>query len=143
MRYSLVIIAALLFSCIIPATAQKNTMGGGPYSQSIYNTATVTTLSGTVQKIEKISNGGKNYGIHIIVKAQSGTIPVHLGPQWYMDGKMDNIKEGIHVVVEGSKVMVDGKPAIIARSVKAGDHTIQLRDADGRPLWSRSKMRNQ
>lgn len=60
-----------------------------------------------------------------------------------MDGKMDNIKEGTHVVVEGSKVMVDGKPAIIARSVKAGDHTIQLRDADGRPLRSRSKMRNQ
>lgn len=142
MKYSLLLIASLLIIFTVPANAQRNSMGQSPFGRPVYNTATVTTINGTIQGIEKVSNGTKNNGIHLLVKTKSGTIPVHLGPQWYMEDKMDNIKEGTHVEVEGSKVTVNAKPAIIARSVKSGDHTIQLRDADGRPLWSHSKMRN-
>jgi hypothetical protein len=38
--------------------------------------------------------------------------------------------------VRGSRVTFDGKPAIIAATVRKGDEELALRDAAGRPVWS-------
>ncbi|MBS1688578.1 MAG: hypothetical protein JSS96_07630 [Bacteroidetes bacterium] len=141
MRLSFAIIIVCLSTCSIVANAQQNTVRKSVSSQSVYNTATVTTVKGRVEKIEKVNNGRKNYGIHLMLKTASETIAVHLGPQWYMEDKMDNIKEGSKIEVKGSKVTIDGKPAIIAQTIMSGANTLQLRDVNGKPLWSGTGLR--
>ena len=38
--------------------------------------------------------------------------------------------------MKGARVVVDGKPALIAAEVKKGDALLKLRDAGGVPAWS-------
>lgn len=61
---------------------------GTPY-QRLYNPATVETISGTVEGIEKVTPMKGMYpAIELIVKTDKETIPVHLGPEWYI-GRLD------------------------------------------------------
>jgi hypothetical protein len=40
------------------------------------------------------------------------------------------------VKVLGSRIEVDGKPVIVAREITKGNAKLELRDANGRPLWA-------
>ena len=111
--------------------------GMGSKYQGMYNPATVETISGTVEAVEKITPmEGMSYGIHILVKTDEETMPVHLGPVWYIERLDIKIKKGDKVEVKGSRAMMIGKPTIIASEVKKGDTTIILRDENGVPVWS-------
>ena len=108
----------------------------GPYSR-IYNPKTVETLSGEVVSVDKFTPGKRMaYGVHFTLKTEKETIPVHLGPGWYMEKQAVTIAAGDKVEVTGSRIMYQGKPAIIAAEVKKGDQVLQLRDASGVPAWA-------
>jgi len=103
----------------------------------MYNTQTVETISGEVVKVEKITPmKGMSYGIHILVKTDTGEISVHLGPSWYIDKQDTKIAVGDKVEVKGSKVDISGKPAVIAAEVQKGDEVLKLRDDNGYPAWA-------
>jgi hypothetical protein len=111
--------------------------GMGTNYQRMYNPATVETLSGTVVSVEKITpTRGMYYGIHLILKTDKETIAVHLGPAWYIERLDTKIEKGDHIQVSGSRVMLAGKPAIIAAEVGKGDAVLKLRDDNGFPLWA-------
>jgi hypothetical protein len=46
------------------------------------------------------------------------------------------IKQGDKATVRGSRVSIDGKPAIIAAEVTKDGQTLRLRDDNGLPLWA-------
>ncbi len=75
-------------------------------------------------------------GIHMNVKTDKETISVHLGPSWYLENQDLKIEPKDKVEVKGSKIMFDGKPAIIAAEVRKGDEVLRLRDDAGFPVWS-------
>lgn len=105
--------------------------------QRMYNPATVETIKGEVVAVEKVKPmNGMQYGIHLMVKTDKETIPVHLGPSWYIERQDTKIQKGDRIEVRGSRVTFDGKPAIIAEEVKKGDHVLVLRDSSGVPAWS-------
>ncbi len=105
--------------------------------QRMFNPATVETLSGVVVSVETFKPmKGMHSGIHLILKTDKGTIPVHLGPSWFIERQDTKIEKGDKVEVKGSRVTVNGKPAIIAAEVKKGDHVLVLRDSSGVPVWS-------
>lgn len=120
--------------------AQRGRGGGwGPATQygRMYNPQTVETVSGEVVKEEKITPvKGMSQGIHILLKTEKGTIPVHLGPAWYIDNQDVTIKEKDKLQVTGSRINFQGKPAIIAAEVVKGDQILMLRDKNGVPAWS-------
>lgn len=102
-----------------------------------YDPKTVTTIKGTVEKVETASMGKRgNTGIHLVVQTASEKMTVHVGPQWYIEKQGMTFKEGDKVTVEGSKVTIDGEQVIIAREVKKGTKTLELRDKDGIPKWA-------
>jgi hypothetical protein len=78
-------------------------------------------------------------GLHLIVKTDKETIGVHLGPAAFIVKTM-TFKEGDTVEVVGSKVMMMGRPTLIAREVKKGDQVLKLRDERGMPLWMRGPV---
>jgi hypothetical protein len=111
--------------------------GAGSQYNRMYNPATVVTISGTVESVDKITPAKGMYsGIHIVVRTDKESMDVHLGPEWYVERLDTKIEKGDRVEVKGSKITYEGKPAVIAAEVKKGDNTLFLRDSSGVPAWA-------
>lgn len=109
---------------------------GSEYGR-MYDPKTVETVSGEVVSVDKITPAkGMSYGVHLTLKTGKETIPVHLGPGWYIEKQDTKIEPKDKVEVKGSRVTYEGKPAIIAAEVKKGDEVLKLRDENGIPVWS-------
>lgn len=118
---------------------QRGAGGWGPgaaYTR-LFNPQTVETISGEVVSVARITPmKGMNYGVHLVLKTGRETISVHLGPGWYIENQDVTIRPKDRVEVTGSRITFEGKPAIIAATVKKGDEELVLRDARGFPAWS-------
>ncbi len=113
--------------------------GWGPGSQfgRLYDPKTVETISGEVVKVDRITPiRGMSAGVHVLVKTDKEEVSVVLGPQWYLENQDVKIEPKDKVEVKGSRVTVQGKPALIAVEVKKGRETLRLRDESGVPVWS-------
>ena len=135
---TVIVLLSLFFTAESFAQGMGNS-GRGPGSQPSrqYNLSIVETISGEVVSVDKIpSRRGRSYGVHLMVKTDKETIPVHLGPGWYLDKQPVQIKPQDPVTVTGSRMTYQGKPAIIAAEVQKGGETLKLRDQNGIPLWS-------
>ncbi len=149
MKKSFAVAAVIVFCLFLSAdsfAARGARMGGGwgPGGQynRVYNPATVETLTGVVEKVELVSPmKGMSKGVHLVLKTQAGTVPVHLGPAWFINNQEVKVSAGDTVEVKGSRVSFDGKPAIIAAEVTKGDQTMKLRDSDGVPVWAAWRRR--
>lgn len=105
----------------------------------MYDTATVETLKGTVASVEKIvqtNRRGRNYGVHVMLNTGTESIPVHLGPSWFLDKQDVKIQKGDSIEVTGSRITYNDKPAIVAAVVTKESGTLKLRDDKGFPYWS-------
>lgn len=107
-----------------------------PYSR-MYDPQTVETITGEVVSVDTITpSKGMSYGIHIVLKTDNETIPVHLGPGWYIENQDMEIEPGDNIEVKGSRIIYDDSPALIAAQVWKGDEVLTLRDENGFPVWS-------
>jgi hypothetical protein len=111
-------------------------------SQRLYDPKTVESISGEIAGIEKIDGRGRSGGMHVMVKTGSETIPVHLGPQWFLSQKDAQLAVNDKIEIKGSRIQYDGKPTIIAAEITSGGKTIKLRNADGVPDWAGQRKRN-
>jgi hypothetical protein len=147
MKKILTLIAAMTILSLFPgneALAQKGIAwkgGGGwgagtPYSR-MYNPQTVKTISGEVISVDQITPmKGMYYGVHAVLRTDNETISVHLGPGWYIENQDMKIAPKDKIEVKGSRIIFEGKPAIIATEVKKGNEVLMLRDTSGLPAWS-------
>jgi len=111
--------------------------GMGSSYQRMYNPATVETVSGVVESVDKITPmKGMNSGIHLVLKTDKETIALHLGPEWYIERQDVKLEKGDKIEVKGSRITFDGKHAIIAAEIKKGDNVLVLRDNSGIPVWA-------
>jgi len=109
---------------------------GTPY-QRLYNPSTAETLAGTVEDVQSVvPMRGMNTGVELILKTEKETIPVMLGPSWYVERLDAKIQKGDSVEVKGSRITLSGKPAVIAAEIKKGENTLVLRDSSGVPAWA-------
>lgn len=111
-------------------------------AQRNYDPKTVETIQGKVVSVEKNPSKGRAYGIHLVLQTDKETISVHLGPSWYVEKQTPHIEPNDTVTVTGSRLTVDGKPAIIASQVKKGNDVLNLRDENGIPAWRRAGRGN-
>lgn len=114
--------------------------GQGRQGGRIYNPNTEATITGTVDAVEHVTpprGGGRSPGgVHVTLKTGTESIEVHLGPAAYLKSKHFDIEKGDTLKIVGSRVTLDGQPALIARTVTMGDQTVTLRDESGRPMWA-------
>lgn len=147
MKRSAALAMALAISLFLPAAEAfarggprwQGSGGWGPgesYSR-MYDPKSVENLTGEVTSVEQmISLRGMSYGIQLMLKTDKETIPVHLGPGWFIENQDVKIESKDKVQVEGSRITFDGKPAIIAVEVTKGAEVLKLRDENGFPMWS-------
>jgi hypothetical protein len=105
-------------------------------AQRNYDPKTVETVQGKVLSVQKATRTeGRSYGVHLTLQTDKETIPVHLGPGWYIEQQTLQIAANDTITVIGSRVTFDEKPAIIAAQVKKGNEVLKLRDENGIPIW--------
>jgi hypothetical protein len=132
----LVLISSLALAC--PVLAQPGAGGGmGP---RLYNPQTVTTLKGTVERLEQLPSMGRGGGRGmmyngVLLSTAKGSILVHLGPTWYMSQEKFAVMTGDPMEVTGSRVTLNNQPAIIAKEITVKNKTLKLRDDQGLPVW--------
>ncbi len=108
---------------------------GGGYGR-MYDPKTVATLSGEVTSVDRVAWGRRGQGVHLTLNTGQETIPVHLGPSWFIDQQAVKIAAKDRIEVTGSRVDFQGKKVIIAAKVKKGGQVLKLRDAQGIPVWA-------
>ena len=137
-----VALSVLLVSSVALAGTWKGWRGSGGWGmgssyQGMYNQATVETVAGLIESVDKITPiKGMYSGIHLVLKTDKETIAIHLGPEWYIERQDVKIEKGDKIEVKGSRITFDDKPAIIAAEFKKGDSVLILRDSAGVPAWA-------
>src|SRR5512144_1433160 len=133
---------ALLLGLLIavPAAAQKG-MGEptGVARQAVK--PPIETMSGTIKDIKigpcERTTGRSLEGVHLIVQAESGkAINLHLGPAAALEGVLDQLSAGQQITFEAFRTDAMPQDAYVAKSLKAGDATFDLRDDSLRPKWA-------
>lgn len=141
---SLTLWTALTIAADLAEAQQKgNNMNKQVYTRN-FDVNSLETIEGEVTEVT-IQAGKNNMGapgVHIMVKTNDATIPVHLGPVWYMEQQEYSFEKGDKVTVYGSRITYDGAPAIIAVRVNRGDMQLQLRNRQGIPNWRGWRMGN-
>jgi DNA/RNA endonuclease YhcR with UshA esterase domain len=102
----------------------------------IYNNSDQITVEGTIQEVKdyKCPVSG-SVGSHIAVKNATETIEVHLAPAAFLKDYEMTFHAGETVKIVGVKIQFEGKPALLAKTVRVGQATFTFRDNQGKPLW--------
>jgi hypothetical protein len=106
----------------------------------MFDPSAIVTVTGSVVSESRIDRGMGHSGVHLLVKTADGEIPVHLGPDFWVDKQPVKLAKGDEITVKGSKITFDGKPAIIAETVTKGTTKLVLRDEKGTPVWKGQGM---
>jgi len=145
----------LAFTTISQAQGGMKGKGMGQM-KVMYDPFTVETIQGEVLSVDSVKmsdsmmkmmgkgNGmgmmGTGFGIHVSLKTEKETIPVHLGPAWFVAKQDMKILVNDKLEVRGSRITHEEKPALCAAEVKKSTGMLKLRSKDGTPLWSEKEM---
>lgn len=103
----------------------------------MYNPKTVEIIKGKAASIHVITPiRGMYQGVCVMVKNGKEIIPIHLGPEWYVENQDLAVEPSDTIEITGSRINLDGESAIIASEIKKGDKRMVLRDDKGFPRWS-------
>jgi hypothetical protein len=134
-------IALLLWLlCAMLAAAQKGTgEPTGVARQAVK--PPIETMSGNIKDIKtgpcERTTGRSLEGEHLIVQAEAGkTINLHLGPAAALEDVLDQLSAGQQITFEAFRTDAMPQDAYVAKSLKAGDATFDLRDDSLRPNWA-------
>jgi hypothetical protein len=101
----------------------------------LWNPEAVTTVAGTIEKVEKVEMGTGWQCLKLRIGTPGGAVSVRLGPAWYLEEQRYTFAVGEKLEVKGSRVLFSGEPAIVAGEIVRGGEKITLRDPSGKPLW--------
>jgi len=105
-----------------------------------FNPANVHTINGTVMDVGKFlpAQAGLE-GLQLRVKADDGkTYIVFLGPRDYITQQNFLVASGDRVTVTGADAKIGSRSVLLASQIKSNDQSLQLRDVNGKPLWTES-----
>jgi hypothetical protein len=137
-RISHLLVLLLMVTFTSTVWAQRGPGMGMPR----YNPNTETTLSGTIEDLQLHPGYHRGTGTHLVLKTDSGTIEVHVGPTSYIEKQKFSFTKGDRIQVLGSQVKIGVKDAFLAREITKEGKNLALRDQNGIPLWSRRNRTN-
>ena len=137
MKWTLVLASAVLAVAAL-SMSDLSAHPGGCCGKGMpaYDRDSEITLSGTVEEVVLIEGGcmGRT-GTHLKLKAGDDTREVALGPADFLADRKIDIAPGDVLEVTGAPSRCCGNDLLLARTLRIGDRSFTLRDADGRPAW--------
>ena len=131
-----IFIIACLLSLLLICMAGAQPRSAQEESPVQYDLKTVETLSGIVVAAPApTAKGGMPERAQLTLKTEKEILTVYLGPGWFVEKQGMKIANLDQVQVTGSRITVQGKPALIAGEVRKGGQVLKLRNEQGRPLW--------
>jgi hypothetical protein len=128
------IIAGLLILSLAPFSWAQPQAGKGKPVQ--YDPKTVVTVQGIVIAApQPTAKGALPERAQLTLKTEKEKLAVYLGPGWFVEKQGMKITDLDQIQVTGSRIMVQGKPAVIAAEVRKGSQVLKLRNEQGQPLW--------
>jgi DNA/RNA endonuclease YhcR with UshA esterase domain len=111
--------------------------GAGPWQgMARYDPKTETTIQATVEEVKQITGKRGWSGTHLMVRTETGTLEVHVGPAAYIASQQFAFAKGDKIEVTGSKTTLQGTEVLLAREIKKDAKSLVLRDAQGFPKWA-------
>ena len=104
---------------------------GGP---PVYDLAAEITVSGRVADV--VPQSCACGGLHLKLATASGELEVGLGPAAFLGELGAQFAVGDELQITGAKPKNEAPADFLARSVKKGESTYELRDAAGAPRWA-------
>lgn len=106
---------------------------------SKYNSATETTIKGTVGEVKLVPPTGTKSLAYLVTKTgpdkDKDTVQVFLCPKSFLDQMGISFKADEAVEITGSKVKQEGADLILAREMVKHGETLTFRFPDGKPAW--------
>jgi len=133
-KYTIFILAGLI-CFLLTGAPRAQTQGDREGKPVPYDLKTVETVQGIVVAAPRPTpKGGMPERAQLTLKTEKGTLTVYLGPGWFVEQGM-KIRDLDRIQVSGSRIRVQGQPALLAGEVRKGDQVLKLRDEQGQPLW--------
>jgi hypothetical protein len=101
-----------------------------------YDSKTEVTVKGTIEDVQQYAGRHNWSGTHLLLKTDTGTLPVHVGPSSFLAKQQFSFAKGEEIEVLGSKVTMAQKETLLAREIRKAGKTLVLRNAQGIPEWS-------
>jgi hypothetical protein len=122
---------------VLPARAQHQGRHMGMAGHH-YDTSAEVTLKGTVTEVKEVECDmcGSAMGTHLVLKTDTESIEVMLGPTAFLKKHDFAIAKEDAIEVTGAKIKMGDQDELLAREVKKGEKTLTLRDKMGRPMWA-------
>jgi hypothetical protein len=132
---SVLVAAAFLFVCLTSIAFAKNGKGAGDGSGPL----TLHEITGSFEYTGVIVSAGVP-GDGMVIDVDGTLVTIYgLGPSWYWDtfgvDKLEALAIGETISVTGIVVDYDGVVRNLATTITIDGVTIDLRDANGDPLW--------
>ena len=100
----------------------------------LWNPATVTTVSGTVESVDRIAMGDWAC-VRLRLRTGEGVLNVRVAPEWFLAQRKIAFAAGERLEVKGSRIRFAGEPALTAGEIVRGAERIVLRTPDGTATW--------
>ncbi len=128
--------AALLAAFALPMTVSAQDSASARTRPAAPEAGAPVALTGvTVVRVDTVKQGASSM-LSAVLASGSDSISVMLAPAEYLASKSFTIAAGDVIDVSGARVMVGGRPALVATEVKKGATTVMLRDkSTGAPAW--------
>jgi hypothetical protein len=107
-------------------------------SQSAYDPATESSVSGVIRYVISTAGADGTVGVHLELKTPEGPVRVHLAPAVFIGMNNFSFFTDESVEIRGARVTHAGETALWARLVTKDGKTLILRDDDGTPRWPRA-----
>jgi hypothetical protein len=121
------LVALLLVACGPPS--------GPPFSAANVGEPARSTVDGEVLGVDHVAPADKlASGVQLRLGGEKPVV-IDLAPDWYLDKQGLRFAPNERVHVEGREVERSGASILYAPRVTKGQTTVELRDADGNPLW--------
>jgi hypothetical protein len=124
-----------------PVAAQQQ--GRNRQGNRNYDPETVITVQATVQEVVTETNRRGGSGVHLVLQTEAEPTVVHVAPATFLSTSGWEFAAGDAVTVVGSKTVVNGEPALIAREISRGEASLELRSEAGVPAWRGQGRRGQ
>ena len=122
----IVAVAALLMTTALAQTASKT----GPK----YDVKNEVKVKGVIEEVRDVP--GPSGGTLLVVKTDTKTVLVHVGPTAFLKEIDTTFNKGEQIEVVGCKAPDATEEEILAREITVGQNTTTLRDDKGIPIWS-------